>query len=152
MNSKETRPLRILIAEDNADCRVTLQRLLEMCGHQVEEAADGAQAVGKAASWQPEVGIIDIGLPHLDGFQVAQQLRSLFGDRLFLIAHTGYGSPADIQRGREAGFDAYLVKPLDISELHHWLGKARPGSAPPGNGHYRASDGATGAGNAALAG
>jgi CheY-like chemotaxis protein len=118
------RRLRILLAEDHADCRATLTRLLELLGHQVEEAANGLEAVAKALACAPSVAIIDIGLPYLDGLQVARQLRAAFGDRIFLIAHTGYGSPDDYRQGWEAGFDAYLVKPVEIEELNRYLNSA----------------------------
>jgi CheY-like chemotaxis protein len=131
-NPQVPRRLRILIAEDHVDCRVTFRRLLEVFGHQVEEAANGTEAVARALAWSPEVVFVDIGLPHLDGYEVARQLRACFGDRIFLIAHTGYGSPADIRRGREAGFDAYLVKPFELAELHHWLELAEAGVAQRG--------------------
>ena len=123
-NVGTARPLRILVAEDHTDCRSTLRRLLEMFGHQVEVAANGVEAVAKALACPPAVAILDIGLPYLDGLQAARQLRAAFGDKIFLIAHTGYGSPDDYRRGWEAGFDAYLVKPLELEDLIHWLAVA----------------------------
>jgi CheY-like chemotaxis protein len=101
-----------------------LCRLLERLGHRLESAADGAEALAKAILFQPEVAILDIGMPVVDGFEVARQLRAAFGNSICLIAHTGYGSPEDYRRGREAGFDAYLVKPADLSEMNRWLAAA----------------------------
>jgi DNA-binding response OmpR family regulator len=132
-SSTTLRPLRILIAEDHADGRAVLCRILELHGHCVEAAADGAEAVLKGLACRPEVAILDIGLPRLDGFQVARKLRAAFGDGIFLIAHTGYGTADDYRQGREAGFDVYLVKPMDFGELNRWLvilaSSAKP--APP---------------------
>jgi CheY-like chemotaxis protein len=123
----KARSLRILVAEDHPDGRTILCRLLERLGHRLEAAADGAEALVKALAFQPEVAILDIGMPHLDGFEVARKLRAAFGEKICLIAHTGYGSPEDYRRGREAGFDAYLVKPTDLGEMTRWLAAAASG-------------------------
>jgi len=90
-------------------------------GHQVETAEDGLQGVEKALALRPEVGIIDIGLPRLNGYQVAQRLRAAFGRNIFLIAYTAYNQPEDRQRAITAGFDAYLVKPAALDELNRLL-------------------------------
>jgi CheY-like chemotaxis protein len=108
---------RVLIVEDNCDGRETLRTLLQLLGHRVEVAEDGPAGLDKAVTWQPEVVLLDIGLPRLDGYQVARQLRRRFGDRILLIAHTGYGQPEDRRRAFEAGFNAHLVKPVDLREL-----------------------------------
>jgi len=118
---RTSRSLHVLIVEDNADGRETLCALVEILGHEVEGAADGVQGVEKALAWRPEVALIDIGLPRLDGHQVARQLRAAFGRDVFLIAHTAYDQPEDRRRAFAAGFDASLVKPADLSELDHWL-------------------------------
>jgi CheY-like chemotaxis protein/nitrogen-specific signal transduction histidine kinase len=107
---------QILVVEDNEDIRVTLAELLRRRGHQVEEAADGESALEVATSRRPDVALVDIGLPSLDGFAVARRLRELSPDTR-LVAMTGYGSPDDRRRGAEAGFGAHLVKPVDIDEL-----------------------------------
>jgi CheY-like chemotaxis protein len=104
--------------------------LLEMLGCTVEVAADGREGVTKGLAWHPDVALLDIGLPFLNGFQVARCLRAALGPRLLLIAQTGYGKPADRQRGAEAGFDAYLIKPLDPDELIHWLAQSSAGELP----------------------
>jgi CheY-like chemotaxis protein len=118
------KPLRILIVEDNPDGRQTLRTLLELLGHQVESAADGLEGVEKAQAWRPDVALVDIGLPRLNGYEVARRLRGTFGQRIFLVAHTGYGQPHDRKQGQAAGFDLYLVKPLNLEELCRWLGYA----------------------------
>ncbi len=112
---------RILIIEDNTDGRETLRTLLELLGHRVETAEDGVKGLDKALSWRPEIALIDIGLPVLDGYEVARQLRRALGHSITLIAHTGYGQPEDRRRAFEAGFEAHLVKPVDLHELFHLL-------------------------------
>jgi CheY-like chemotaxis protein len=108
---------RILLVEDNPDSRETLQTILKLWGHEVEVAADGQAGVDKALAWKPEVGILDIGLPILDGYQVAKQLRDALKDKVFLIALTGYAQPQDRQRAFTAGFNVHLTKPADLAEL-----------------------------------
>jgi signal transduction histidine kinase/CheY-like chemotaxis protein len=110
--------LRVLVVEDNRDGRESLRDLLELWGHEVELAENGPQGVELALAMQPDVALIDIGLPGLDGNEVAQRVRAaLDGDRTALIAMTGYGQPEDRRRALQAGFDAYLVKPVDPDEL-----------------------------------
>jgi len=119
-----SRSLRILVAEDNPDGRATLCALLELQGHEVATAEDGLRGVQKALAYHPEVAFIDIGLPGLDGYQVAQQLRKALGHDVFLIAYTAYNQPEDRQRAYAAGFDAYLVKPVDLADFDYWLAEA----------------------------
>jgi PAS domain S-box-containing protein len=117
---------RILIIEDNRDAAETLQDLLEGDGHQVELAYSGAAGVEAARRWKPEIVLCDIGLPGMDGYQVAAALRSdpqLAGTRL--VAITGYGQQEDRRRTREAGFEAHLTKPLDLAELQALLSAKR---------------------------
>jgi two-component system, sensor histidine kinase len=113
--------LRVLIIEDNEDGRETLRMLLELFGHEVEVAKDGVEGLYKALTWRPAVALVDVGLPVLDGYQVARCIRSVLGGSIFLIAHTGYGQPEDRLRALQAGFDAHLVKPVDWLELDSWL-------------------------------
>jgi signal transduction histidine kinase len=112
---------RVLVIEDNPDGRETLRMMLEMWGHQVEVAADGQQGVEQALALRPEVALVDIGLPLLDGYEVARRVRAELGRDIFLIALTGYGQPHDHRRAFEAGFDAHLVKPAEPEELHELL-------------------------------
>jgi CheY-like chemotaxis protein len=115
-------PLRILVVEDNPDGRESLRDLLEIWGHQVEVAETGPDGVRQALDSHPDVALIDIGLPGLDGNEVAQRIRSaLDDDRMALVAMTGYGQPEDRRRALQAGFDAYLVKPVDPEELARTL-------------------------------
>ena len=115
-------PLRILVVEDNHDGRESLRDLLEIWGHEVEVAENGPDGVKQALGSQPDVALIDIGLPGLDGNEVAQRIRAaLDGDRMALVAMTGYGQPEDRRRALQAGFDAYLVKPVDPDDLSRTL-------------------------------
>ncbi len=116
------RSKRILVIEDNNDGRESLRLMLQLWGHQVEVAADGSAGVQKALARPPEVGLFDIGLPGLDGYQVAQKLRAALGDTIYLIAMTGYGQPHDRQRALDAGFNVHLVKPLVPENLQEILG------------------------------
>jgi PAS domain S-box-containing protein len=103
----------ILIVEDNDDARESLKLLLESLGHQVIEAGDGQRGLTLAVRYQPEVVLIDLGLPGLDGYELARVLRSTpEGKNAALIAVTGYGQQGDRRRSREMGFDAHLVKPV----------------------------------------
>lgn len=111
----------VLIVEDNHDGRETLRILLELLGYRVDVASDGAEGVRKALAGHPEVVLIDIGLPRLNGYQVARQLRAALGPDTLLIAQTGYNQPEDRRRALEAGFDVHLCKPVDWTEVAEWL-------------------------------
>jgi CheY-like chemotaxis protein len=127
---EDAAPLRILVVEDNLDGRESLRDLLEIWGHEVELAENGPDGVKSALSGQPDVALIDIGLPGLDGNEVAQRIRAaLDGDRMALVAMTGYGQPEDRRRALQAGFDAYLVKPVDPDELARTLRDVTAGGA-----------------------
>jgi CheY-like chemotaxis protein len=118
--------VHILIVEDNEDGRESLRELLELWGHQVSVAGNGPEGVEMAFSIRPEVALIDIGLPGLDGNEVARRIRELLGgEEIALIAMTGYGQPEDRRRALQAGFDRYLVKPVDPAELSRLLGENR---------------------------
>lgn len=109
---------RLLVVDDNLDARETICALLEARGHEVIEAGDGREALELAAELSPEVGVLDIGLVGMDGYELAARLRELpFGDGMKLIALTGYGQPADIKRALDAGFDEHVLKPARIDEL-----------------------------------
>jgi len=107
----------VLIVEDNADGRESLRQLLTLFGLKVEVAADGAEGVVKGTALRPLAAIVDIGLPVLDGFDVARELRRALGGGVLLIAHTAYGFEEDSQRARDAGFDLLVRKPCDAAEL-----------------------------------
>ena len=104
-------PRRILLADDNADAREMLRTLLQMDGHTVMEAGDGATAIRLTVENTPDILLLDIGLPGIDGFEVAVRVKRL-GSRVRLVALSGYGDAASREHAREVGFDAYLVKPV----------------------------------------
>jgi PAS domain S-box-containing protein len=111
-------PRRILIVEDSRDSRDMLRFLLEHAGHEVHEAADGPSGVEAILTVRPDIALVDVGLPGLDGFEVARRVRAdARGREVRLVALTGYGLPEDHRRSREAGFDAHLVKPVDPARL-----------------------------------
>jgi len=129
--SKPVRPLRILVVEDNEDAREMLQVLLRLNGHETDGAASGTDGVARALETRPDVAIVDLGLPGLDGYEVAARIRAGAGSAVRLIALTGYGQDEDRHRTRAAGFDAHLVKPVEMQRLSQVLGElaARADSA-----------------------
>ena len=123
MGSPSARPpgSRILVVDDSVDSAETLGELLKIWGHEVRLAHDGPGAVAAARDYRPEVVLLDIGLPGMDGFAVATQLRKEgIGGRM-LVALTGYGEQQDKDRAHEAGFDHHLVKPIDPDTLQKLL-------------------------------
>lgn len=109
---------RIVIVEDNVDAQQMLKCLLELWGHEVRAASDGEAGLRAIREERPDIALVDIGLPLLDGYEVARLLRdSPFRSGLLLVALTGYGSPEQRNRALEAGFDLHLVKPVDPQEL-----------------------------------
>jgi CheY-like chemotaxis protein len=106
----------VVIVEDSADSRLSLQKILEQEGHTVHTAVDGRSGFDVIAQMKPDVAVIDIGLPGLDGFGLAEQLRSL-GLRTYLIALTGYGLAEDRRRAFASGFDAHMTKPPQMDRL-----------------------------------
>ena len=121
-NQSTTRPLRVLVVDDNADTVLSLSMLLEATGHDVRTARDGPTGLQSAQDHRPDVILMDIGLPGLNGFEVAMRLRQ---DPTFtsvvLIALTGYGHEMDRQSSRQAGFNYHLVKPIHFQQLQDIL-------------------------------
>jgi DNA-binding response OmpR family regulator len=111
----------VLIIEDNRDSRESLRMVVECWGHIVEVAADGLQGVQTALDWRPETAIVDIGLPLVDGFRVAEQLRATLRETIFLIALTGYHTTQERDRALDCGFDVFLPKPADLDRLANLL-------------------------------
>jgi PAS domain S-box-containing protein len=116
-----SRPLvarRVLVVDDNVDAAITLDMLLQSLGHETRVAHDGARALQIAVEFRPDVVLLDIGMPGINGYEVARRLRSMERDRPFkIVAITGWGQEGDREKSREAGFDLHLVKPVDLSEL-----------------------------------
>ncbi|RYD21638.1 MAG: PAS domain S-box protein, partial [Verrucomicrobiaceae bacterium] len=116
------RPLRLLIVDDNKDAAETMAMLQQLRGHETRVAHDGPQGISVAEKFLPEAILLDIGLPGMDGFEVARRIRTMPGlEKTFLIALTGYGSEGDRQKALAAGFDEHLPKPADLELLHGWF-------------------------------
>ncbi len=114
--------LRVLVIDDNADVREIMRDYLELRGHTVELAEDGQSGIDAALSQRPQVALVDIGLPGLDGYEVAAAIRARAPDLpIRLIALTGFGRPEDRRRAIAAGFDDHLVKPVDPEQVHQLL-------------------------------
>jgi CheY-like chemotaxis protein len=135
------RVLRILVVEDNQDAARCLAQLLEASGHEVVVASDGRSALGAVEAAPPDVALIDIGLPDVDGYQVAKILLARPAEkRPLLVAVTGHGQEDDFKRSLEAGIDLHLVKPADPEQLQQLLirfqallgGVEEPEPAAPG--------------------
>jgi two-component system, sensor histidine kinase len=108
---------RVLLVEDNEDAREAVRMLLETAGHVIHMVESGQAALEAAIRYEPDVVLVDIGLPDIDGYEVARRLRAKFGEAIRLIALTGYGQTEDRRRVIEAGFDGHLVKPVNPDEL-----------------------------------
>jgi CheY-like chemotaxis protein len=116
-------PRRILVVDDNTDAARTLAALLRSLGHETSVAYGGTQALAIAAEFRPDVVLLDIGMPDIDGYEVARQLRALTGQPpVRIVAVSGWGQEPDRRKSQEAGFDLHLVKPVDPDELMKMLG------------------------------
>ena len=112
------RALRILLVEDNADVAEALVASLRLAGHEVQSAVDGLAALQLLSHFSPEVALIDLGLPVMDGYELARQIaETQRGHEPIMIALTGYSQPADFQKSRDAGFHLHLVKPIKLDVL-----------------------------------
>lgn len=113
-----TTALRILVVDDSHDAAETLSMLLGLVGHEVRVANDGAEGVRVAAEFQPQVALVDISMPVMDGYEAARRMRELPGGAgMRLYALSGWGDEDDRRRMREAGFDDHLLKPVDADTL-----------------------------------
>jgi CheY-like chemotaxis protein len=123
MTRKSLRPpngLRILIVDDNRDAAGMLAMLLDFGGHETYMAHDGVEAVDASTTLRPDVILLDLGLPRLNGYEAARKIRQQPG-RPLLVALTGWGQEEDRRRTEDAGFDAHLVKPVDEAALSRLL-------------------------------
>ncbi|HEX5069684.1 MAG TPA: PAS domain S-box protein [Vicinamibacterales bacterium] len=116
-------PKRVLVTDDNVDAAYMLAETLRLAGHDIRTANDGEAALQIAHEFQPDVAIVDIGMPLVDGYEVARRLRGEFGRNITLLALTGWGQDADRKRAADAGFDRHLTKPVDVPELFRALAK-----------------------------
>jgi PAS domain S-box-containing protein len=123
-------PRRVLVVDDNEDAAASLALLLQSLGHETAVAKDGAEALRLAQEFRPDIVLLDIGMPGMDGYEVARRLRDLRGGRpVRVVAITGWGQEADRERSRQAGFDLHLVKPLDPQDLAQALGDKAAGAS-----------------------
>ncbi|MFW6093804.1 MAG: ATP-binding protein [Pseudomonadota bacterium] len=114
-------PLRVLIVEDNEDAARSMAALLEALGHEVRTAGNARAGFVTAEDFRPRLVLIDLGLPEIDGYEVARRLRARYADAVRLVALTGYGQPEYRERSRRAGFDAHLVKPASVEDIRSVL-------------------------------
>jgi CheY-like chemotaxis protein len=129
-------PRKVLVVEDNADARDMISMLLTLRGHDVHAAPDGSTGVKVALEIRPHVALVDIGLPGIDGYEVARNIRTRLDGEIRLVAMTGYGLPEDRERARAAGFDEHIVKPVEEAELMRVIAgsaSAAEGARPTAN-------------------
>jgi CheY-like chemotaxis protein len=113
---------RVVIIEDQDDARFMLRSLLEMEGYEVHDAENGINGLALIQRIHPDVALIDIGLPGIDGYELARRLRASQGENhTYLVALTGYGQSTDVNAAREAGFDHHIVKPINLKKLSRIL-------------------------------
>jgi CheY-like chemotaxis protein len=119
-------PRRVLVVDDNEDAANSLAMILKLNGHETASVYTAASALERAAAFRPDVVLLDIGLPGMDGYEVAQKMRELPGLRdIRLVAVTGYGRSDDRLRARDAGFDDHLTKPVEFAVLERTLAGIR---------------------------
>ena len=122
----------MLVVDDNEDALELLGEALTMSGYEAVTAADAATAITRATALKPHVALLDIGLPVMDGYELARRLREIAGlEQLKLVALTGYGQPADKARARAAGLDEHLVKPISLEQVESVLERIARTLPPP---------------------
>lgn len=132
MTGRADTPIRILVVDDNVDTAESLSWLLQSCGHEVRVAHSGAAAVEAAHDFHPDAVLLDVGLPDVDGFEVARRLRTFPEfEHTVLVAATGFCRDRDRARATEVGFDHYLVKPFDPRRFSQVMTAPRRAEAVP---------------------
>jgi len=122
-----SRPRRVLVVDDHPDAAHSLCRVLELFGHESRFSQTGVEALRLADEFEPEVILLDIGLPDIDGYEVCRQLRARpWAVHVDIVAITGWGQREDLRKARDAGFDAHLTKPVDLAQLRQRLASERP--------------------------
>jgi CheY-like chemotaxis protein len=128
MTQPQARPRRVLIVDDNEDAANSLAMILKLSGHETDSVYTAADALERVTAFRPDVVLLDIGLPGMDGYEVAQKIRELPGLRdIRLVAVTGYGRSDDRRRARDAGFDDHLTKPVEFAVLDRTIAGVRAG-------------------------
>lgn len=118
---------RILIVDDNREAADALARLIGICGYETRTIYDGQQAVEAAADFNPDMALIDIGMPGLNGYEVAKQIRQQRANvHVIVVAVTGYAQPDDKRRAYESGFDLHVAKPMNVDKLNELLALLDP--------------------------
>lgn len=112
---------RVLVVDDNEDAALSLAMMLDVMGYEVRTAHDGLEAVRAADEFLPEAALLDIGLPHLSGYDVARHIRGKRGGEVLLVAITGWGTAEDVKKSEDAGFDHHFTKPADPDRLKRIL-------------------------------
>jgi CheY-like chemotaxis protein len=120
------RALKILVVDDNADAADSLAALLKLLGHEAQCVTDSRLAISAALQMNPNVAFLDIGMPHINGYELAATLRKTFGTKVSLVALTAYGSAADREMSRVVGFDAHLLKPAEFHMIEAALNSLFP--------------------------
>jgi CheY-like chemotaxis protein len=123
---------RILVVDDATDCRESLGEVLRIAGGEVRTAADGLAGLEAVTDFDPEIVLLDIRMPKMDGYEVARQLRAgPRGDERILIALTGWGQPEHVEKSRLAGFDQHVTKPVEVESLLQLIGRLKPRKSRP---------------------
>jgi CheY-like chemotaxis protein len=117
-------PCRVLVAEDIPDAAEMMRIMVECMGHDVRVASDGVEAVAIAREFNPDIALLDIGMPRMDGYEAARQIRAALGSRVFLVALTGWGQEEDQRRALAAGFNRHVTKPAEPNVLEALIGVA----------------------------
>ena len=127
MSNADTAGRKILVADDDQDSAESLAMLLQMMGHEVRSALNGLEALAVAAAFEPDLIVLDIGMPGLDGYEVCRRIRQQAWGRVVVIAAlTGWSRDEDKARSEQAGFDRFLVKPVDPKVLEDLIAAVRP--------------------------
>jgi len=130
LDATTTHRIRVLVVDDNVDAADSMAILLRFTGHDVRTAYDGPAAIALAHAFRPNVVLADIGLPIIDGYEVARRLRAQF-PKMHLIAISGYGRETEIQQSKAAGFELHFLKPVDPSRIHELLAKLTAADESP---------------------
>ena len=123
---RDGQPRRIVVVEDNADVRDLLRLKLKRLGHEVDAVADGMAGVDAIVAQKPDLALVDIGLPGIDGYEVATRVRDSIGRAVVLVAVSGFGQPEDKRKAIDAGFDEHITKPADVTDIENLLSRLPP--------------------------